>query len=162
MWFLNLCQWGRSATLLEMVCSHSFLYFSSSSSQETQTVREGKPQMTLVYAIAKNGSCLNKGCYLTCMVHFSTYSSTAHVTNNDGWTVIVGLAVWDAHWEMKHLFLSPLICSPNSTEFSLSSNMAGLEEGPYLLLLLWVNKYCKKPFSNVESNTEINLLPLCS
>ena len=75
---------------------------------------------------------------------------------------ITGLAVWDAHWEMKRLLLWPLVCSPNSAEYSLSGNMAGLEQGPYLLLLLWVNKWCKKAFSNVESNTEIYLLPLCS
>lgn len=50
-------------TLLEMMCSHLFLYFISPSSQETQTSREGSPQMILVHIIRKkNGSCLRKWC----------------------------------------------------------------------------------------------------
>lgn len=85
--------------LLEMVCSHSFLYLSSPSSQETQISREGKPQMTLVHVIAKSGDCLKrKVLTLGAWPHFSTYSSTARVTNNDSYyrTGCMGCPLRDA------------------------------------------------------------------
>lgn len=51
----------------------------------------------------KNGGCLKKGVYLTCMASsLHLYSPTAHVTNNDGY---YRRAMWDAHWEGKLLFL---------------------------------------------------------
>lgn len=133
MWFLNLCQWGRSSVLLEMVCSHSFLYFISPSSQETQTSREGKPQMTLVHIIAKNGGCLKKGCYLTCVAWF--LHLFLYCTCYKWWQLLQDW--WHGmHTKKWSLFLWSLVCSPNPAEFSLPVNMAGLEEGMHLLLLL--------------------------
>lgn len=92
-------------------------------------------------------------------LHFSTYPSSVHFTNSGS---CYRLALWDGHWGMKCLFLWPLVFSPNSAQLSFPGNKAGLEQGLCLLLLLWVIKHCKKLFSNVESNAEINLLPLCS
>lgn len=69
-------------------------------------------------------------------LHFSNYPSCAHFTNSGS---CYRLALWDGHWEMKCLFLWPLVFSPNSAQFSFPGNKAKLEEGLYLLLLLWLN-----------------------
>lgn len=78
--------------LLEMVNSHWFLYFNSPSSQETQSPREGKPQMTLVQVIAKSAGCLRR--VLPCVCGFVSPSIPLLHTNSGS---CYRLALWDGH-----------------------------------------------------------------
>lgn len=80
--------------LLEMVCSHWFLYFNSPSSQETQSPREGKPQMTLVQVIAKSGGCLKR--VLPCVSAFIS-PPIPHLHVLQIVAAVTGLALWDGH-----------------------------------------------------------------
>lgn len=80
--------------LLEMVCSHWFLYFNSPSSQETQSPREGKPQMTLVQVSAKSGGCLKR--VLPCVSAFIS-PPIPHLHVLQIVAAVTGLALWDGH-----------------------------------------------------------------